>query len=69
MTDERRLELNKLLRTYTGKNPFILSLKSQLKNGKYLSKIEVGKKSLKILSDRQYIALERVCDGNVLSTT
>jgi hypothetical protein len=62
MTDEKRIELNKLIRLYSGKNPFIISLKNQLKNGKYLTRIEVGKKKLKVLSDKQYMAFERAYD-------
>jgi len=54
MEIQEKLELNKKIRTYEGSNSFILSLRKQLKTSKYLQKIELGKKTLKILSDKQY---------------
>lgn len=60
MTTERKLELNKIIRSYNGKIQFIISLQRQLKSNKYLTKIEVGNKKLKILSDRQYEAFEGI---------
>lgn len=54
MEINEKLELNKKIRSYNGPNSFILSLQKQLKTSKYLQKVEVGKKSLKILSDKQY---------------
>jgi len=53
---EEKLELNKLIRKYDGENSFILSLQKALKTSKYLEKVMVGKKSLKVLSDKQYQA-------------
>lgn len=51
-----KIELNKMLRSYVGDNSFVLSLQKQLKTSKYLEKVEFGKKSIKILSDNQYLA-------------
>jgi hypothetical protein len=56
MEDKEKLELNKLIRDYKGDNNFILSLKKQLTNSKFLNKIVVGKKTFKVLSDKQYEA-------------
>jgi hypothetical protein len=53
---EEKLELNKLIRKYDGENSFILSLQKSLKTSKYLDKVMVGKKTLKVLSDKQYQA-------------
>jgi len=50
-----KIELNKKIKNYSGDNNFLLSLQKQLKTSKYLQKVEVGKKSLKILSDKQYL--------------
>ena len=50
---ETKIELNKKIRTYTGSNSFIISLQKRLKS-KDCDKIEVGKKMVKILSDKQY---------------
>jgi hypothetical protein len=54
METQEKLDLNKKIRSYKGTNSFVLSLQKQLKSSKYLSKVEVGKKSYKILSDKQY---------------
>lgn len=54
MEIQEKLELNKKIRMYDGANTFVLSLQKQLKSSKYLQKIEIGKKSYKILSDKQY---------------
>lgn len=54
MDIEEMIEINKMIRTYKGDNPFIISLKKQLKTNKYLERVEVGKRKIKILSDRQY---------------
>ena len=53
---EEKLELNKIIRKYDGENSFILSLQKSLKTSKYLDKVMVGKKTLKVLSDKQYQA-------------
>jgi len=53
---EEKLELNKIIRKYDGENSFILSLQKALKTSKYLDKVLVGKKTLKVLSDKQYQA-------------
>jgi len=49
-----KIELNKKIRKYSGDNSFIISLQKQLKTNKNLQKIEVGKKLVKVLSDKQY---------------
>jgi hypothetical protein len=49
-----KIELNKKIRKYSGDNSFLLSLQKQLKTNKKLEKVEVGKKFIKILSDKQY---------------
>lgn len=51
-----KIELNKKLRQYKGDNSFVISLQKQLKTSKYLDKIEVEGKMIKILSDKQYLA-------------
>jgi hypothetical protein len=51
-----KIELNKQIRSYKGDNSFILSLQKQLKTSKYLEKVEVNGKMIKILSDKQYEA-------------
>jgi hypothetical protein len=51
-----KIELNKKLRSYTGDNSFVLSLQKQLKTSKYLEKIELGSKMIKVLSEKQYLA-------------
>lgn len=56
MEISEKLELNKKLRSYTGDNSFLLSLQKQLKTSKYLQKVQVGNKDVKILSDKQYEA-------------
>lgn len=53
---EEKLELNKQIRAYKGDNSFILSLQKQLKTSKYLEKVEVGNRKVKVLSDKQYEA-------------
>jgi hypothetical protein len=54
MEIEEKIELNKKIRKYSGTNTFLLSLQKQLKTNKNLEKVEVGKKMVKILSDKQY---------------
>ena len=49
---EEKIELNKLIRKYDGDNSFIVSLQRALKTSKYLEKVEVGKKTIKVLSDK-----------------
>lgn len=49
-----KLELNKQIRAYKGTNTFVLSLQKQLKTSKYIQKIDVDGKSVKVLSDKQY---------------
>jgi hypothetical protein len=49
-----KIELNKKIRSYKGDNTFLLSLQKQLKTSKHLQKVEVGKKMVKVLSDKQY---------------
>lgn len=57
---QEKLELNKLIKSYEGTNTFIISLKKQLKTNKFLNKVEVGKKSVKVLTDKQYEAAKTV---------
>lgn len=54
MEISEKLELNKKIKKYNGDNSFLISLQKQLKTSKYLQKVEVGKKSYKILTDKQY---------------
>jgi hypothetical protein len=56
MEISEKIELNKQLRSYKGENSFALSLQKQLKTSKYLDKIEVNGKMVKVLSDKQYEA-------------
>lgn len=56
MDINEKLEINKQLRQYQGDNSFILSLQKQLKTSKYLQKVKVGNKEIKVLSDKQYEA-------------
>jgi len=53
---QEKLELNKQIRAYKGDNSFILSLQKQLKTSKYLERVEVGKRKMKVLSEKQYEA-------------
>lgn len=56
MDISEKIELNKQLRSYKGDNSFVLSLQRQLKTSKYLEKIEVDGKFVKVLTDKQYLA-------------
>lgn len=56
MEIKEKLELNKLIKKYEGDNPFLLSLKKQLKTSKYLEVIEHEGKNVKVLSEKQYEA-------------
>lgn len=56
MEISEKIQLNKQLRAYKGDNTFVLSLQKQLKNSKYLEKVEVNGKMVKVLSDKQYAA-------------
>lgn len=56
MTTEEKNEVNKEIRSYKGDNSFVISLQKQLKSNKYLKKEELGKRMIKVLSDRQYEA-------------
>lgn len=56
MDIQEKIEINKLIRSYSGDNSFILSLQKQLKSNKYLEKAQIGNKMIKILSDKQYQA-------------
>jgi hypothetical protein len=53
-----KLELNKQIRSYKGDNSFVLSIQKQLKTSKYIQKIDVDGKQVKILSDKQYEAIK-----------
>lgn len=56
MEISEKIGLNKQLRSYKGDNSFALSLQKQLKTSKYLDKVEVNGKMVKVLSDKQYEA-------------
>lgn len=62
MEMNEKIELNKLIRTYKGDNSFLLSLQKQLKTSKYLQKVEVNGKMIKVLSDKQYEAAKNSLD-------
>jgi hypothetical protein len=54
MDTEEKNNLNKIIRNYDGVDNFILSLRKQLKSSKYLKKEKLGKREIKVLSDKQY---------------
>lgn len=54
MNTEEKNKLNKEIRKYEGSNSFLISLKSQLKTNKTLKKEQLGKRMIKVLSDKQY---------------
>ncbi len=54
MNTEDKNKINKQIRAYNGGNSFVISLKKQLKTNKYLLKEELGKRKIKVLSDKQY---------------
>ena len=54
--------LNKIIRKYEGENGFILSLKKQLRNNKYLQREDFGKKEIKVLSEKQYKAARSILE-------
>jgi hypothetical protein len=56
MTTEKKIEINKKIKKYEGTNGFLISLQKQLKSNKYLNKEEHGKKQVKVLSEKQYLA-------------
>lgn len=62
MDISEKIELNKKLRSYKGDNSFVLSLQKQLKTSKYLDKVEVNGKMVKVLSDKQYEAAKNALD-------
>lgn len=49
-----KIELNKKIRQYKGDNSFIISLQKQLKTNKFLEKVEINGRQVKILSEKQY---------------
>ena len=51
---EKKVEINKLIRSYKESNSFIKSLQKHLKTNKFLEKVEYKGKMVKILSDKQY---------------
>jgi len=53
MEISEKIELNKIIKKYTGQNSFILSLKKNL-TSKYCKKELFGEKEFKVLSDKQY---------------
>ena len=54
--------LNKIIRKYEGENGFILSLKKQLRNNKYLQREDFAKKEIKVLSEKQYEAARSILE-------
>ena len=54
MEISEKIEINKKIRKYSGTNSFLLSLQKQLKTNKNLEKVEVGKKLIKVFSEKQY---------------
>lgn len=60
MTTQEKNELNKKIRAYDGSNSFLISLKKQLKNNKYLTKEELGNRMIKVFSDKQYEAAKSI---------
>jgi hypothetical protein len=62
MEISEKIELNKQLSSYKGDNSFALSLQKQLKTSKYLDKVEVNGKMVKVLSDKQYEAAKTALD-------
>lgn len=63
MEIDEKIELNKLIRKYSGSNSFIISLQKQLKSNKYLTKIEYKNRNLKILSDKQYQVAKEILNN------
>jgi hypothetical protein len=62
-TIEQKIELNKKIKAYEGKNTFVLSLQKQLKNSKYLDKEDNGKgRMIKVLSEKQYSVAQTLVD-------
>ena len=59
MEISEKIELNKKVRSYTGENSFITSLQKQLKNSKYLQKIRVGSRDIKVLSDKYKVDIAK----------
>lgn len=57
---EEKIELNKIVKKYTGTNTFIISLQKQLKTSKHLSKVEYKGRMTKVLSDKQYDAVKGI---------
>lgn len=55
---KEKLELNKQIRAYKGDNSFVLSIQKQLKTSKYVQRIDVDGKSVKVLSDKQYESIK-----------
>ncbi len=62
MEINEKIELNKQIRSYKGDNSFVLSLQKQLKTSKYIQKVEVDGKMVKVLSDKQYEAAKNSLD-------
>jgi hypothetical protein len=55
---KEKLELNKQIRAYKGENSFVLSIQKQLKTSKYVQRIDVDGKSIKVLTDKQYESIK-----------
>ncbi len=60
MEIEKKIELNKMIRSYNGYNTFIISLQTQLKTNKNLKKESLNNKEYKVLSDKQYSIAENL---------
>jgi hypothetical protein len=61
MTTEEKNLLNKLIRNYQYPNTFMDSLKKALKSS--VKKEELGKRQIKVLSDKQYEAAKNILNG------
>ena len=61
---EKKVEINKAIRSYKESNSFMISLQKHLKTNKYLEKVEYKGKMIKILSDKQYEAAISILSVN-----
>lgn len=62
MDIEKKIELNKKIRSYDDTNSFMISLKKHLRSNKYLTRVDYKGRKLKILSDKQYEVAERILE-------
>ena len=62
MDINEKVNLNKEIKNYDGSNSFIISLKKQLNTTKLRETL--GAKTIKVLSDKQYVAAKRILESN-----